>query len=36
LQLILISEKGDRIGIETEIITGLVNVVPDIREWQIR
>ena len=36
MQLILLSEKGDRIGIETEIITGLVRVVPDIREWQIR
>jgi prepilin-type N-terminal cleavage/methylation domain-containing protein len=36
LQLVLLSENGDRVGIETEIITGLVRVVPDIREWQIR
>lgn len=36
LQLALLSEKGERIGIETDIVTGQVNVVSDLREWMRR
>jgi Tfp pilus assembly protein FimT len=36
LQLVLLSENGDRVGIETDMVTGLARVVADIREWQKR
>ncbi len=36
MRLVLTGSKGDQVGIELEVTTGLANVIPDVREWLSR